>query len=97
MAKGSAKEDALGALHAQLAVTFTRILEEYAERMEDVDFVEPSPAMMGAISKFLKDNSISFDTEEINQLSDTEQRLIARRNAREGLVNLTNLKLVDNG
>jgi len=57
--------------------------------------LEPNPAMMGAITKFLKDNSIAFDTEQVEALSDTEQRLAARRRQRANLVNLTDLKVKD--
>ena len=45
--------------------------------------LEPNPAMMGAITKFLKDNSIAFDTEEVTALADTELRLAQRRKQRE--------------
>ena len=59
--------------------------------------IEPNPAMLGAISRFLKDNSIMFDSEEIQKLSDTESRLVARRASRKGLVELTDLRLVADG
>jgi len=59
--------------------------------------LEPNPAMMGAITKFLKDNSIAFDTEEIAALSDTEQRLAQRRKQRANLVDLTTLKVGNDG
>jgi len=57
--------------------------------------LEPNPAMMGAITKFLKDNSIAFDTEEVTALSDTELRLAQRRKQRAKLIDLTTLKVVD--
>ena len=105
MAKNSANEAALGDLHAKVAGVFTKILDVYSERLEntvvDADGdplpqEDPNPAMMGAITKFLKDNAIAFDAEEVAELSDTEQRLAQRRKHRANLINLTNLKVVDN-
>lgn len=93
MAKGSANEGVLGDLHARLAQAFTKVLEDYEVNPE----VEPNPAMLGAISKFLKDNSIAFDTEEIEVLSGTAQRLADRRKNRQGLTSLTDLRVVENG
>ena len=55
----------------------------------------PSPAMLSAITKFLKDNEIAFDTGEIEALSATEERLTARRAKRQGITRLTNLALVE--
>jgi hypothetical protein len=54
----------------------------------------PNPAMLAAITKFLKDNEISFDTQEIEHLSATQERLNARKAKRSNLVNLQNLALV---
>lgn len=44
---------------------------------------EPNPAMLSAIAKFLKDNDIGFDSEEIDALNETERRLAERREARK--------------
>jgi len=52
------------------------------------EVTEPSPAMLSAIAKFLKDNDIGMDTEELNQLSDTERRLKDKR-ARRAEVGLS--------
>lgn len=58
----------------------------------------PSPIMLSAVTKFLKDNAISFDSEEIEQLSATQERLTARKAKRGKLASLTTLALVaDNG
>lgn len=54
----------------------------------------PSPAMLSAITKFLKDNEISYDTQEIEHLSATQERLNARRAKRSNLQNLTSLAIV---
>lgn len=105
MAKNAATEQVLGDLHAKVARVFIRVCEGYEEDMKqehvDVDGAtipapEVNPAMMGAMTKFLKDNSIAFDTEELEVLSDTEQRLAQRRKQRAKLIDLTNLK-VGNG
>ena len=114
MAKGAASENALGALHAKLAIIFTKVLETYEARLDMAQTaktaeelsdemvsalldanLEPSPAMLSAISKFLKDNDIAFDSDEISKLSDTEERLKARRKRRGELVNLTDLRVVN--
>lgn len=55
----------------------------------------PSPAMLSAITKFLKDNEISFDTKEIEHLSATQERLNARKAKRGSLQSLTTLALVE--
>lgn len=41
---------------------------------------EPNPAMLSALSKFLKDNDIRMDSEEVDKLNNTERQL---RDARE--------------
>ena len=46
---------------------------------------EPNPAMLGAISKFLKDNEIAMDSEEIDKLSDTDRRLADMAKQRKNL------------
>lgn len=43
---------------------------------------EPNPAMLSAISKFLKDNDIGFDSEEVETLNSTERRLAEARKRR---------------
>ncbi len=44
---------------------------------------EPNPAMLSVIAKFLKDNEIAFDTEEVDTLNSTQRRLEERREARK--------------
>lgn len=109
MAKGAAKEQHLGKLHAKVADVFLKVLERYEERMEAIDTIDrdtlendflqellddaalPNPAMLSAITKFLKDNDIGFDTEQMAQLSDQERRLKERREKRANVVSLTTL------
>lgn len=55
---------------------------------------EPNPAMLAAITKFLKDNSIAFDSGEIADLSDQERRLEERRKKRVGMASLATLQVV---
>lgn len=51
---------------------------------------EPNPAMLSAIAKFLKDNNIGMDSEEVEELNATQRRLAERREARKraGMANL---------
>lgn len=56
---------------------------------------EPSPAMLSAVAKFLKDNDIGLDSEEIDKLSDTERRL--KDKARKRPVNLSVVPLAADG
>lgn len=74
-------------------------LELESEMLEELmaDAAIPNPAMLSAITKFLKDNDISFDTEQLTALSDQERRLAERRDKRSNLGNLTQLQLVGNG
>lgn len=51
----------------------------------------PSPAMLSAITKFLKDNEVTFEIEKIDEISDTQRRLQARAKSRP---NLAQLKVV---
>lgn len=54
----------------------------------------PSPAMLSAITKFLKDNEISYDTEEVDKLSSQQRRLEENRKKRGNIVDLTTLHAV---
>lgn len=67
--------------------------EVLRELMEDGAM--PNPAMLSAITKFLKDNDIGFDTEKITELSDQERRLKERREKRGNVVSLTTLSPQD--
>ena len=49
--------------------------------------------MLSAIAKFLKDNSISYDSEQIDELSELEQRLKAKKANRPDFSNVTALPL----
>lgn len=109
MAKGAAKEQSLGKLHAKITDVFIKVLERYEARLIALDSIDPdemedevlrelfedgampNPAMLSAVTKFLKDNDIGFDTEKLAELSDQERRLKERREKRGNVVNLTSL------
>ena len=40
---------------------------------------EPNPAMLSALSKFLKDNDIGMDSDAVEELNSTERRLAESR------------------
>ena len=56
---------------------------------------EPSPAMLSAVSKFLKDNEIMYDTEQLEELSSLERRLKDKREKRGNVISLGNLAVSD--
>ena len=58
---------------------------------------EPNPAMLSAVSKFLKDNDIMYDTEEIDKLNAQQRRLEELKKKRGKVVNLNDIKKVDEG
>lgn len=63
-----------------------------------VDIQEPNPAMLSAVAKFLKDNNIGMDSEEIDALNSIERRLAERRAARKKAgVNLSVVPHVEAG
>lgn len=109
MAKGASTEIQLGKLHTMLTGIFTKVLENYMVKLNSVDLssdlesdlfaavtaanIEPSPAMLSAISKFLKDNDVTYDSEELDQLSSLEQQLQEKKNKRPNFDNVTDLPL----
>ncbi len=71
--------------------------DELQAALSDAMAQEPNPAMLSAITKFLKDNSVSFDDEAVKGLSGLEAALEARRQNRSNVVALTTLKAVGDG
>lgn len=53
-------------------------------------FTEPSPAMLSAITKFLKDNDIGMSKEDAEELSGLERRLAEKRKG----MNIRDLRVV---
>lgn len=68
----------------------TEITDEVLLALLD-DGAMPSPAMLSAITKFLKDNEINFDAEAIEELSGQERRLAQRKATRGNVISLTTL------
>jgi hypothetical protein len=72
--------------------------------MEDVEdemlkelFAEdamPNPAMLNAVSAFLKQNEIRFDDEQVDKISALQQSLNDRKKIRGNVVELTRLAAV---
>lgn len=59
---------------------------------------EPNPAMLSGISKFLKDNEIMYDAEEVAELSAQQRRLQEMAAKRKGnVVTLDNLPVAADG
>lgn len=109
MAKNAATEAALGSLHDKVAVVFRKVLERYEARLDAIDSIDvesemlqelfdegamPSPAMLSAVTKFLKDNEIAFATEQIDQLTAQQRRLEENKKKRGNVVDLSTLHAI---
>lgn len=57
--------------------------------------VEPNPAMLSAIAKFLKDNDIMYTPDEVEELTAQQQRLSDLKNRRAGNLSLDDLPAVE--
>jgi hypothetical protein len=68
------------AMEALDAIPRDEIEEEMLEALLAIQ--EPNPAMVSAIAKFLKDNDIGLDSDEVEELNSTQRRLEERRKAR---------------
>lgn len=101
MSKKAANTDTMGELHDKVAKVFTRVLTNYEKQYDEADGeaieIEPSPAMLSAAAKFLKDNDISYDDGAVEELSAVEASLKARKAARKNVTVLADLRAVDNG
>ena len=109
MAKGASTEQSLGNLHNKLTQLFLNILQKYENDLSAMgnaedelldavmdDGMMPNPAMLGAITKFLKDNAITLETEALSELSEMEERLAAKKRNRPNLKSVTTLPLIVN-
>jgi hypothetical protein len=98
--------DQLATLFSKILSGYELKLEVF-DRIKDADNIEeeimvellkaplePSPAMLSAVSKFLKDNDISVDREELDKLSVQEERLKNKKKNRPDLNSITNLRVV---
>ena len=54
----------------------------------------PNPAMLNAVTAFLKNNEIKFDSEEVGRVSALQEALEDRRKQRSNVTSLTSLKVV---
>ena len=54
---------------------------------------EPNPALINAVSKFLKDNEIMYSVEELGELSALQKRLAEKRKSRGNVVSIDTLKV----
>ncbi len=70
------------------------LTDEMLGLLMDADAM-PNPAMLAAVTKFLRDNTISFDTQEIDMMSATQERLANRKEKRGDFKKLTQLALVE--
>lgn len=106
MAKGASTAPAMGKLHNKLTELFLQILTKYENDLAALENagdelidglvaegMMPSPAMLSAVAKFLKDNDITMETEELDALSSMEERLAAKKRARPNLTSVTALPL----
>ena len=66
--------------------------DELVSELMEMAF-EPNPVMLAAIAKFLKDNEITYDSEELDELGALERKLAERKANRPDLTNVTNLPL----
>jgi len=84
----------LNALHDKLTQMFTKYLDRHLADPVLVDNpaesavhavmfdTEPSPAMLAVIAKFLKDNDVTAQPEEIDKLRDMRRSLADKRKNR---------------
>lgn len=110
MSKGAATEGVLGSLHAKVARVMAKVLEKYerdldaaaaaegiSDATEELLLKEPNPAMLSAIAKFLKDNDISADTGDLEDLNSIQHRLAEKRKRRGNIVPLREVSVAESG
>lgn len=110
MAKGASTEKTLGRLHSLLANVYIKILTKYADELDapkrevtaddlmaglEAEGIKVNPGILAGCAKFLKDNEIMFDSEEIAELNSLQRRLEDKQKNRERTINLSNIPLVD--
>ena len=109
MAKGASTEARMGTLHNKITELFIKVLSKYEDNLSAINNAEdeimdglmadgmmPNPAMLGAITKFLKDNSIMLESEALDELSEMEERLASKKRNRPNLKSVTTLPLIAN-
>ena len=103
----AARESQLGALHEKVATVMVRILDQVAVAqdkfddmvqnpdLQDLVLPEVSPAMLGAMTKFLSDNKITCVPEESEQMSELARTLAAKRTKRRAIGNVVAFEAED--
>ena len=79
-------------LDAEAKIDPEAVQEELLEALL-ADTMLPSPAMLSAIAKFLKDNEITLESETVSELSEMEERLAAKQRNRPNLKAVVSLPL----
>lgn len=78
------------------AVNYDDISDEVIKDLLD-DAALPSPSMMAAITKFLKDNEVLFEKDVVDRVSDQQRALEEKRKNRPNLSQLTVVPMVAAG
>ena len=93
MSKGAATESSLGELHAKVAKVMTRAIDQIGqaqdlyeaipdEQKQEQGLIDPpalSAPLMGVMTKFLADNSITCAPAESDELSGLAQALASKK------------------
>lgn len=101
----AAKEDVLGTLHEKVAQVMTQALDvnDKAQQLyldgpdtteDGTDVLPPpeiNPALLGAITKFLKDNNVTCAPADSEALKGLEYRLNAKKQSKRKVGNVTHL------
>lgn len=81
---------------AEIAASLTKEeMQEMAEKGLDPELLlkEPNPAMLAAVTKFLKDNEITADADEVDGVRTMTDRLAEKRARRRNVVDLHSVPL----
>lgn len=111
-AKMKALHDRVATIFLAVLETYQKrldVVEKLAAEVLDMEEVEaaivaevmkegglPSPAMMSAITKFLKDNEVLFERDQVDDLSATQKALQERLRNRPSLASLSIVPKVAN-
>jgi hypothetical protein len=99
----AANDTVLGVLHEKVARVMTQALDVNDKAQQDylclhvedgADVPPPpdiNPALLGAITKFLKDNNVTCAVEDSTALKDLENRLAVKKQAKRKVGNVTHL------
>jgi len=86
------KESALGAMHGKLTEYYNKRLERELQEEDDELSIGLSPAELTAMNNFLKQNSITCQIEESEEMTELQQRLAQRsKRGRDKLASVTSI------